>query len=32
MNNLLEVKDVYAGYVQDLPILQGINFAIAPEN
>lgn len=29
MNNLLEVKDVYAGYVQDLPILQGINFAIA---
>lgn len=30
MNNLLEVKDVYAGYVQDLPILQGINFAIAP--
>lgn len=30
MSNLLEVKDVYAGYVQDLPILQGINFAIAP--
>ncbi|RMF23687.1 MAG: ABC transporter ATP-binding protein, partial [Cyanobacteria bacterium J083] len=28
--NLLEVKDVYAGYIQDLNILQGINFRIAP--
>jgi len=30
MTNLLEVKDVYAGYIKDLDILQGINFAIAP--
>ncbi|MGK7915036.1 MAG: ABC transporter ATP-binding protein [Prochloraceae cyanobacterium] len=30
MENLLEVQDVYAGYVQDLNILQGINFRIAP--
>ena len=30
MNNLLEVNDVYAGYIQDLNILQGINFKIAP--
>jgi neutral amino acid transport system ATP-binding protein len=30
MNHLLEVKNVYAGYVKDLPILQGINFTIAP--
>lgn len=29
MNDLLEVKNVYAGYVKDLNILQGINFAIA---
>ena len=28
--NILEVKDVYAGYLQDLNILQGINFRIAP--
>ena len=28
--NLLEVQDVYAGYVKDLHILQGINFQIAP--
>jgi len=28
--NLLEVKNVYAGYVKDLNILQGINFQIAP--
>ena len=30
MNNLLEVQAVYAGYIQDLNILQGINFRIAP--
>lgn len=30
MTNLLEVEDLYAGYVQDLNILQGINFRIAP--
>jgi neutral amino acid transport system ATP-binding protein len=30
MTNLLEVDNVYAGYVQDLNILQGINFRIAP--
>jgi neutral amino acid transport system ATP-binding protein len=30
MNNLLEVENVYAGYVQDLNILQGINFCVAP--
>ncbi|MBE9167955.1 ABC transporter ATP-binding protein [Pleurocapsales cyanobacterium LEGE 06147] len=30
MNNLLEVNNVYAGYVQDLNILQGINFCVAP--
>ena len=29
MTNLLEVENVYAGYVQDLYILQGINFRIA---
>lgn len=29
MTNLLEVNQVYAGYVQDLNILQGINFRIA---
>ncbi|MGL6340193.1 MAG: ABC transporter ATP-binding protein [Waterburya sp.] len=29
-NNLLEVQDVYAGYIKDLYILQGINFRIAP--
>ena len=28
-NNLLEVENVYAGYIEDLNILQGINFAIA---
>ncbi|MBD2091762.1 ABC transporter ATP-binding protein [Microcoleus sp. FACHB-1515] len=28
-NSLLSVEDVYAGYVQDLDILQGINFRIA---
>jgi len=28
--NLLEVKNVYAGYVKGLNILQGINFHIAP--
>ncbi|BAZ45928.1 ATP-binding protein of branched-chain amino acid ABC transporter [Chondrocystis sp. NIES-4102] len=27
---LLEVQDVYAGYIKDLYILQGINFQIAP--
>ncbi len=27
---LLQVEDVYAGYVQDLDILQGINFKIYP--
>ena len=27
--NILEVKDVYAGYIKDLNILQGINFRIA---
>lgn len=27
---LLEVQDVYAGYVKDLDILQGINFRIEP--
>ncbi len=30
MENILEVKDVYAGYVRGLNILQGINFTIAP--
>ena len=30
MNYLLEVEQVYAGYVQDLYILQGVNFRIAP--
>ena len=29
MENILEVKDVYAGYVKDLNILQGINFRIS---
>jgi neutral amino acid transport system ATP-binding protein len=29
VNNLLEVEDVYAGYIKDLNILQGINFRIA---
>ena len=28
--NILEVQDVYAGYIKDLNILQGINFRIAP--
>lgn len=28
--NLLEVQNVYAGYVKDLHILKGINFHIAP--
>ena len=28
--NLLEVKNVHAGYVKDLNILQGINFRVAP--
>jgi len=28
MNQLLSVQNVYAGYVKDLSILQGINFAI----
>lgn len=28
--NLLVVNDVYAGYIKDLNILQGINFRIAP--
>jgi neutral amino acid transport system ATP-binding protein len=28
---LLQVEEVYAGYVQDLDILQGINFNIDPE-
>jgi neutral amino acid transport system ATP-binding protein len=27
---LLEVRDVYAGYIQDLDILQGVNFEICP--
>lgn len=30
MTNLLEVEDVYAGYIPDLNILQGINFRIEP--
>lgn len=30
MEDLLEVKNVHAGYVKDLNILQGINFRIAP--
>ncbi len=30
MTNLLEVENVYAGYIKDLPILQGINFSIKP--
>lgn len=29
-NPLLEVEDVYAGYVKDLDILQGVNFKIYP--
>jgi neutral amino acid transport system ATP-binding protein len=29
-NPLLEVQDVYAGYVKDLDILQGVNFRIEP--
>ncbi|MEA5536180.1 ABC transporter ATP-binding protein [Crocosphaera sp. XPORK-15E] len=29
MENILEVHDVYAGYVKDLNILQGINFRIS---
>jgi neutral amino acid transport system ATP-binding protein len=29
MTSLLEVTDVYAGYIKDLNILQGINFQIA---
>ncbi|NET38280.1 MAG: ABC transporter ATP-binding protein [Cyanothece sp. SIO1E1] len=34
MNNsapILEVRDVYAGYIKDLDILQGINFKVYPE-
>jgi neutral amino acid transport system ATP-binding protein len=27
---ILEVRDVYAGYIKDLDILQGVNFRIAP--
>jgi neutral amino acid transport system ATP-binding protein len=30
MSNLLEVSNVYAGYIPDLYILQGINFRVAP--
>lgn len=30
MDYLLEVEQVYAGYVQDLYILRGVNFRIAP--
>jgi neutral amino acid transport system ATP-binding protein len=30
MEDLLRVEDVYAGYVQDLNILQGVNFRVAP--
>jgi neutral amino acid transport system ATP-binding protein len=30
MTDLLNVENVYAGYIQDLNILQGINFRIAP--
>jgi neutral amino acid transport system ATP-binding protein len=30
MTNLLEVENVYAGYIKDLNILQGINFRIEP--
>jgi neutral amino acid transport system ATP-binding protein len=30
MSNLLEVSNVYAGYIRDLYILQGINFRVAP--
>ncbi len=30
MENILEVENVYAGYLKDLNILQGINFRIAP--
>ena len=30
MTNLLEVDNVYAGYIKDLNILQGINFRIEP--
>lgn len=30
MTNLLTVTNVYAGYIKDLNILQGVNFAIAP--
>lgn len=29
-DNILEVTNVYAGYVKDLNILQGINFQVAP--
>jgi len=28
MENLLEVQEVYAGYIKDLNILQGVNFSI----
>ncbi len=28
--NILKVTDVYAGYIKDLNILQGINFQVAP--
>lgn len=30
MTYILEVRDVYAGYIKDLNILQGINFAVHP--
>jgi neutral amino acid transport system ATP-binding protein len=30
MSYLLEVENVYAGYVQDLYILQGVNFRVSP--
>lgn len=29
-NNILEVNDVYAGYLPDLNILQGVNFRVEP--
>jgi len=30
MDYLLEVKNVYAGYIKDVDILQGLNFRVAP--
>jgi len=30
MDNLLEIQDVYAGYIKDLNILQGVSLTIAP--